>query len=130
MLTFDIPKEILVPRITQPSFLNDVAFEFIRRLWKNCTLEDNYILNDGKRYRILNKMQIRYPSRYVRYGKVSIGSEDGYIICAVTQNYGEFYLFGMAHALQITPDGKTEFYLDNLKTFGLWNSVDCKRRGV
>lgn len=130
MLTFDIPKEILAPRITLPTFLDDISYAYILKLLPNSQLVDGFIVDGGRRFKLLSKIQHRYPSRYVRYGKQEATLGDGYILCAVSRNYSEFYIFGLAHALQITPDGKSEFYIQTLKSFGAWNSVECKRRGV
>lgn len=130
MLTFDVYKEVLAPNISSPLFLNHIAHLYIQKLWPKSELRDDYLYNDGKKYKILNKVLKRYAAKYVSYGKLEAELIDGYILCGIAQNYGEIYIYGLAHAVQIDPRGISTFYLQNLKAFGLWNSVECRRRGV
>lgn len=129
MLTFQLFKE-QVRHITSPSFKEDVAFEFIKRLMPKSENINGYVINDGKKYKILNKVLKRYANRYVSYGKLKAELIDGYILCGISQNYGELYIYGMAHTIQINPSGNSFFYLQGLKSFGFWNSVECTRRGI
>ncbi len=130
MLTFDVYKEVLAPNISSPLFLTHISAVYIKKLWPKSEVIEGFLYNDGKKYKILNKVLKRYASKYVSYGKIEAELVDGYILLGIAQNYGEIYVYGLAHAVQIDPRGESMFYLKNLKTFGLWNSVECRRRGV
>lgn len=128
MLTFDIPKALLETTLTEKNGSDLIAQHFVSLLLPKATIQNSMIVETNTK--ILTRVHHVYPSDYIAV-TLPEGHVNGYVITQIMNNYSEFYLLGylpVANVTNLCGRRQTRVYRDELKAFGLWNSIQVKRR--
>lgn len=128
MLTFDIPKALLETTLIEKNSCELIAQHFVSKLLPKATIQNGMIVETNTK--ILTRVHHVYPSDYIVV-TLPDGHVNGYVITQIMNNYSEFYLLGylpMASVSNLSGRKQTRVYRDELKAFGLWNSIQVKRR--